>query len=274
MVMLHVRVIDPNGRAVSDVPQSSFQITEDGTPQQIEFFSAEKVPLSYGLVIDCSGSLHDDIQKVIDASIRIVNSNTDADEAFLIRFISSDKIELVQEPTSDKKVLIDGLNSLYIEGGQTAVIDAVFLAAQKLIAVKPDIAKPRRAVLVLVTDGDDRSSYYKDKQLLQLLHATNTQVYVIGVPVVLKPKQNEKATRLLNLIAGETGGRLFVPKSPADLTRIADEIINDIRTQYVIGYVPAKSTSDFHKVQVTIAGNPNQEKRIAVTRLGYSVKTK
>ena len=76
MVMLHVRVMDANGRAVADVPQSSFQVIEDGVPQQIDFFSSERVPLSYGLVIDCSGSIRQYIEKVVSASIRIVNSNT------------------------------------------------------------------------------------------------------------------------------------------------------------------------------------------------------
>ncbi len=274
MVMLHVRVTDAGGKAVADVPESSFQVTENGVPQQIDLFLNKEIPLSYGLVIDNSGSLHDDIEKVVNASIRIVNSNVGSDEAFLIRFISSDKIEIVQEPTSDKKLLTDGLNGLYVEGGQTAVIDAVYLSAQKLAAVKSDVTNPRRKVLILVTDGEERNSYYREKDLLKLLYANESQIYIVGLTQGLEPKKLEKALRLLRLLAGETGGRLFLPASPADLDRIADEIINDIRTQYVLGYVPAKSGQDFHKVQVSIADNPNQEKRIAVTRVGYSTKSK
>lgn len=274
MVMLHVRVTDASGKAVTDVPQSSFQVTENGVPQQIDLFMNKEIPLSYGLVIDNSGSLHDLIEKVVSASIRIVNSNLEADEAFLIRFISSDKIEIVQKPTSDKKLLVDGLNDLYIEGGATAVIDAVYLSAQMLAEVKSDVTKPRRKVLVLVTDGDERNSYYREKDLLKLLYANESQIYIVGLTQDLDSKKREKALRLLRLLAGETGGRLFLPASPAELDRIADEIINDIRTQYVLGYIPAKSAQDFHKVQVTIADNPNQEKRIAVTRVGYSTKSK
>ena len=274
MVLLHVRVTGPNGKAVADVPQSSFQVTEDGVPQRIEFFLNDRVPLSYGLVIDNSGSLHEHIQKVVNATIRIVNSNTDSDETFVIRFISSDKIEVVQEPTSNKNLLIEGLNGLYIEAGQTAVIDAVYLSAQKLAAVKSDITQPRRKVLVLVTDGEDRNSYYKEKELLKILNSVDSQVYIVGLTALVKPERREKAARLLNRIASETGGRLFVPASPRDLERISDEIINDIRTQYVIGYVPTSSSSDFHKVQVNIAESPNQEKRIAFTRVGYSNPTK
>ena len=274
MVMLHVRVMDVNGRAVADVPQSSFQVTEDGVPQQLDFFSSERVPLSYGLVIDCSGSIRQYIEKVVSASIRIVNSNTEADEAFIVRFISSDKIELVQEATSDKNLLIKGLHGLYVEGGQTAVIDAIYVAAQKLAEVKSDVTRPRRKVLVVVTDGEDRNSFYKEEQLLKLLNSSESQVYIVGLRPDAKPEKQVKAARLLNLMAGETGGRVFAPANPSDIDRIGDEIINDIRTQYVIGYVPTSSTKDFHKVQVSIAENPNQQKRIAVSRVGYRIPTK
>lgn len=274
MVLLHLRVMDVNGRAVADVPQSSFQITEDGVPQQIQLYLNKEIPLSYGLVIDNSGSLHEHIEKVLDASIRIVNSNTDADETFIVRFTNSDKIETVQEPTSNKDLLIEGLKSLYIEGGQTAFIDAVYLSAEKLAEMKSDVANPRRKVLVLVTDGEERNSYYRQKDLLKLLNANESQIYIIGLTELVKPDKRDKALRLLRLLANETGGRLFVPSSPRELLRIADDIINDIRTQYVVGYVPTSSNKDFHKVQVTIADNPNQEKRVAVTRVGYSTKSK
>lgn len=208
MVMLHVRVMDVNDRAVADVPQSSFQVTEDGVPQQIQLFLNKEIPLSYGLVIDNSGSLHEHIKKVVEASIRIVNSNKEADETFIIRFISSDKIETLQELTSNKQLLIDGLESLYIEAGQTAVIDAVYLSAQRLAQVKSDVANPRRKVLVLVTDGEERNSYYREKDLLKILNASESQIYIVGLTEVVKPDKREKALRLLRLLASETGGRL------------------------------------------------------------------
>ena len=77
---------------------------------------------------------------------------------------------------------------------------------------------------------------------------------------------------LLTRLATDTGGRVFFPNSSSELGHIADEIINDIRTQYLIGYVPSNqnAANAFHKVQVSIANDPNQEKRIAVSRLGYS----
>ncbi len=276
MVILNVRVTDAFSKAVVDVPQNSFQITEDGVAQNITFFSKEEIPLSYGLVIDTSGSLGSQLLKVMQVGGRIVNSNKGDDETFLIRFISSDKIETVQDTTSDRRLLITGLNSLYIAGGQTAVIDAVYLSAEKLAKERSAAGSLRRKALVLVTDGEDRASYYRVEQLFSLLGSTDIQIYAIGFTGELKGKAKERAANLLARIATETGGRVFFPTSTGELEHIADEIINDIRTQYVIGYVPSSgiASNTFHKIQVSIAENANQDKRIAVTRVGYSALSK
>lgn len=276
MVVLHVRVTDASSKAVVDVPQNSFRIAEDGIPQTIAMFSKEEVPLSYGMVIDNSGSLRTQISAVVTAAILIVSSNKPGDDAFLIRFISSDKIQTVQETTSQRQLLVNGLQSLYVEGGQTAVIDAVYLAADKLARQTPADNLIRRRALIVITDGEDRNSFYKLEQLLRLLASTDIQIYTIGFTGQLKTHSLDRARDLLNRLALDTGGRAFFPQSGAELDQITYAIINDIRTQYVIGYVPSRIQSEkpFHKVEVSIANDPKQEKRIAVTRLGYSPAVK
>ena len=271
MVVLNVRVADASGRAVSDVGQDSFRILEDAVPQKISFFSKEEIPITYGLVVDCSGSLRAQLESVLRAGIKIVQSNKAEDEGFLVRFISSDKIEMVQDITADKRRLVEGLENLYVEGGRTAVIDAVYLAAERLVKRRIEDKSLRRYALVLITDGEDRNSSYNKEQLFTLLGSADIQIYAIGFKGEMKENAKEPARELLTRLATSTGGRVFFPKSNDELTGISDEIVNDLRTQYVIGYVPSdqKAAESFHKVQVSIADDPKQEKRIAVTRLGY-----
>jgi len=275
LVILNVRVTDAQSHAVVDVPRSNFKIFEDGVEQKIETFSKEQIPVTYGLVVDNSGSMRSQLSAVVKAGIRIVKSNQPEDDAFLVRFISSDKIEVVQETISDPNLLIQGLESLYVEGGASAVIDAIYLASDKIAKQRANNTL-RRQALVLVTDGEDRSSFYTSDQLFRLLASTNIQIYSIGFIDYLKPKERERATNLLTRLATDTGGRVFFPSSSTDLQHIADEIINDIRTQYVIAYAPAGTdpTKTFHKVVVSLADDAQQQKRIAVTRLGYSTVKK
>lgn len=272
MVLLNVRVTDEAGRPVSDVRQEDVRVIEDNVPQTISFFSKEEVPLSYGLVIDNSGSLRSQIDKVIEAGKIVVNGNSPNDEAFLIRFISSDKIELVAAFTSNKALLFQYLDSLYVEQGQTAVIDAVYVAIEGLIKSKRSMQTNRRRALVLITDGEDRGSLYKRAELAELLHRQDIQIFVIGLTKQVEEKRaREKAIDLLSFLARETGGRAFFPKSTTELRGIAEEITRDLRTQYLIGYVPTggKPANTFHKVQVTVAESQGKGKLVAVTRVGY-----
>lgn len=273
LMLLHVRVTDASDKAVLDVPESSFQVTEDGIPQKISFFINSEVPLSYGLVIDASGSLHSQFKDVMRAAGKIVESNRPKDETFLIRFISSDKQEVVQDSTSDKAALHSALESYYIEAGSSAVIDAVYLSAQKAAQMKT-YGEVRRHVLILVTDGEDRASYYDQKALFQLLPAIDVQIFTIALTKALEPDARKKAVNFLTRLGAETGGRTYFPASPADMEHIANEIINDIRKQYVIGYESSGGDpkKNVHKVQVTIGDNASQEKRVAITRVGYRVR--
>ena len=279
LVQLHVRVIDRNNRPINNVPETDFRVFEDGVAQKIEAFTREEVPISYGLAVDTSGSLRSQLQSVIDAGKTIINANKPGDETFLVRFISSDKIETVQDFTASKELLLDGLDSFYVEGGQTAVIDAVYLASEHVSDYrKGDEGDRRRRALIVITDGEDRNSFYKQEQLFARLREEDVQIFVIGFvneldkeAGLIRKSPREKAVNLIKKLASETGGRAFFPDSIADLPQIANEIIRDLRTQYVIAYNPTNKTQDgtYRAIKVTVdQPSDSSEKRIALTRNG------
>ena len=278
LVQLHVRVIDRNNRPINNVPQGDFHIFEDGVPQKIESFTREEVPISYGLAMDTSGSLRSQLQSVVDAGKTIIDSNKPGDETFLVRFISSDKIETVQDFTANKELLMDGLDSFYVEGGQTAIIDAVYLSAEHVSEYrKGDEGDRRRRALIVITDGEDRNSFYKQEQLFAKLREEDVQIFVIGFvneldkeAALIRKSPREKAVNLINKLASETGGRAFFPESVAELPQIANEIIRDLRTQYVISYNPTNKAQDgtYRAIKVSVDQPSGADKRIALTRTG------
>ena len=95
-VTLDVRVVDRNGRPINGLKQSDFTILEDGAPQEITSFGQQEVPTSYALVVDNSGSLRQQLDKVIEAGKVFVNGNRPGDETEIIRFVSRDNIELLR----------------------------------------------------------------------------------------------------------------------------------------------------------------------------------
>lgn len=281
LVNLSVRVIDRNNRPINNLSQKDFTILEDNVPQPIEFFSRAEVPTNYSLVIDNSGSLRQQLEKVIEAGKIITNTNRPDDETSIIRFVSSDKIEIAQDFTENKADINDALDNLYIEGGQTAIIDAVYLAAEKVTEYeKQDGSDRKRRALILVSDGEDRDSYYKEQQLFELLRETDVQIYVIGFVGDLSKdggfiskSPQAKAKAFLERLATETGGKSYFPDSINQLTQIAQDISSELRTQYSIGYAPLNDRKDgrFRNIKVQVTDGPNKQKRIAVTRSGIKL---
>jgi Ca-activated chloride channel family protein len=235
------------------------------------------------LAVDTSGSLRSQLQSVIDAGKTIVNSNKKGDETFLIRFIGRDNTELVQEFTNRSDLLIDALDNLYVEGGQSAVVDAIYLAAEHASEYRKGTdSDRRRRALIVITDGEDRRSVYSQEQLFSRLREDDVQIFVIGFVNELDKDQGlirksprEKAVNLINRLATETGGRAFFPESIADLPQIANEIVRDLRTQYVISYSPTNNAQDgsYRAIKVTVDQPSSGDKRIALTRTGRMAKT-
>lgn len=278
LVNIDVRVVDRNGRPVGNLSQADFKILENNEPQQIEFFSKSEIPTNYSLVVDNSGSLRQQLDKVIEASKIIVNTNKPDDETSVIRFVSRDKITIDQDFTANKNDLFDALDNLYIEGGQTAIRDAVYLATQRLTDYEKSNSfdDRKRRALILVSDGEDRDSYYSEAQLYELLREANIQIYVIGFvgdldkdTGFIKKSPQAKAKSFLERLASETGGKSYFPDTLTELPNIAKDISNELRSQYSIGYLPSKKEDGtYRNIKVVISDGPSKEKRIAITRSG------
>jgi Ca-activated chloride channel family protein len=238
-----------------------------------------EVPVINALVIDNSRSLRTQLEKIIEAGKIIVGTNHPKDESAVVRFVSRDKIEVVQDFTANKNSLNNALDNLFVEGGQTAIIDAVYRTAKKVDEYQKSQKREdvRLRALILVSDGDDRSSSYTEQQLFDLLRASQVQIYAVGFINNLRTEpdasginRQEKAKSFLTRLAQETGGKVYFPNAIEELPRIASDISAELRTQYLISYTPTDENrnGNFRKIKVEIADGANKEKRIAITRTG------
>jgi Ca-activated chloride channel family protein len=274
-----VRVVNSSNRPVSNLNQAHFEVYEDNVLQPITSFTTAEVPIINALIIDNSRSLRSQLGKIIEAGKIIVSANRPNDESTIVRFVSKDKIEVVQDFTSNKSSLNDALDNLFVEGGQTAIIDAVYQTAKKVEQYQNSRKKEdvKLRALILVSDGDDRGSSYKEQQLFELLRELDVQIYAVGFVNDLSKEpdpsgmsRQEKAKTFLTRLAQETGGKVYFPNSMDELPKIAFDISGELRTQYLISYTPTNPNRDgtFRKIKVMIGEGPNKEKRIAITRTG------
>jgi Ca-activated chloride channel family protein len=264
LVVLHLTVVDKSGRLITSLPQSAFQVYENGTPQQVKLFKREDVPVSMGLVIDNSGSMRDKRQKVAAAAVALVKDSNKEDEAFVVNF--NDDAYLDCPFTSDVEKMDQALSKIDSRGG-TAMRDAIRMSIDHM----KEKAKRDKKVILVVTDGNDNASSYSLENLVKAAQQSEIIIYSIGLLNEEERREAKQAKRALDLLTEATGGKAYFPKELADVERIAHQVAHDIRNQYTITYTPANQAWDgsFRQIKVTATG-PGRP--VVRTRTGYYAK--
>lgn len=190
------------------------------------------LPLRYGLLIDNSGSMRAELNNVLRVGRAVVANSKQADEGFFISFTSSDNINLHQDMTAAKRLLSDAIDNLFIDKGQTALYDALYVAAGHLIEKTPSNADGVQRVLILITDGENRSSKTKDKELRVYLTENKIKVFALGLIYNVDGKHGTNRKQVahnLTTLATETGGGAFIIEKPDEFQIRAAALIVALR---------------------------------------------
>src|SRR5277367_392935 len=261
LVVLPVSVSDKSGKLVTDLSQESFKVFENGVEQPIKLFRREDVPISLGIIVDNSGSMHDKRSKVETASLDLVKASNPHDEVFIVNF--NDEAYLDVEFTSDTKKLEEGLARIDSRGG-TALRDSIGMSIDYLKAK----GKKDKKVLLIVTDGADTASTGTLEKLVDKARQAEVLIYSIGLLSEEEKHEAKKAKRELDAVARESGGLSFYPRDLTEVDQITQQVAHEIRNQYTIAYAPTIQALDgsFRQIRVTVnaAGHPSGR-----TRTGY-----
>lgn len=260
-------VKDKKGRLIPSLNQDDFSLTEEGSPQQIRYFSRETdTPLTLGILVDTSGSEQRMLgveRQEAKAFVRQVIRPKDL--AFVLHFDLD--VELLQDLTSDAERLERAIDETQINAGGGGVLpgtfpgvsvggthlyDAVYLAAHDML--RNEIG---RKVIIVVTDGVDQGS--KESLDAALESAQKSDVIIYSVEVVDRGfnyggMRGPDGDSVLNKLSKETGGNVVRANRQKDLAEAFQEIADELRTQYLLGYTPnnAKRDGAFRKIQVKL----------------------
>lgn len=263
LVNVFVNVTDANGAFVGGLTKDEFLLTEDGHPQRIAAFERQsEMPLSIVLAIDTSGSVHKDLPIEQKAAHKFVHSLLrPVDKLSLIEF-SSDVREVV--PFTNKLHRIDaGLETLRA-GSATALYDAVYLSAQNLGN------QSGRKVLVLISDGGNTVQGVDYARALEQAVRSEVMVYsIIDVPIAASAGRDIGGEHAMITLSEETGGKYYYAES-GDLEKTFEQLSDDLRTQYLLGYYPAHrvASSSFRRIAVKLT-KPGTEADQVRSRTGY-----
>jgi uncharacterized protein with von Willebrand factor type A (vWA) domain len=175
----------------------------------------ENKKLEYAILIDSTGSMRSQFADALRLGKAVVHQVHDRGPVSIFNFRSefgksSRAIPTLRiERSLDENALDRTIDGLYVEGGQTTLLDAVDAMAESLNQPPAATAK----VIIMITDGEDRVSEKTRKEVVNKLKENKTSVYAIGLVEQLESNKRSKAADLLKLLTKETGGRVIFPKS-------------------------------------------------------------
>jgi VWFA-related protein len=274
LVNLFVTVRDKNKRIATDLKKEDFKIQEDGQDQQIAFFSKEvTMPITLALLLDTSGSEQFMLGAIQDMGGQFMNRVLrKGDEALVMSFDTD--VDLLSDFTDDRGQLDRAIRKTRINapmsGGLnpgpvptshvtgTAFYDAVYLACNEKLNTEAG-----RKAIVVVTDAQDEGSKVRIEEAIEAAQRTDTVIHIL---LVADPHYggNQGAARKMT---DETGGRMIVANSEKHLAEAFDQISEELRSQYTLGYYPTNATHDgrFRKIKVEMG---NHDLKV-LARKGY-----
>jgi VWFA-related protein len=264
LVNLFFNVKDKHGALIPGLSQTDFEVLEDGKTQIIKYFSAEtNQPLTLGILIDSSLSMKKMLpEEQVIAGDFLRQVLTDKDLAFVISFDIS--VDLLQDLTSNVRLLRAGLDraKVNIGGGGgggipglgqgpfpvstpkgTLLYDAIYLGSSDILSKQVG-----RKAMVILTDGVDQGSRTRLREAIESAQKADVICYVL---LLFDPAYGSDMHDM-SQVAEQTGGRAISVGKTEKLGKAFEEISNELRSQYSIGYTPVNPKHDgtFRHIEV------------------------
>lgn len=191
-------------------------------------FAQTEKKVAVGVLIDNTGSLRGQFDKVVELSKGVVERLVQRGTISLFHFTTQSgtpegtaAITSGTEWSQNKSALDNYIDNLMVVPGRTALFDSI-VSVVGTVSTKVNLEKDAYAdkIIILITDGEDRVSKIKEKELIEKLKESGIKIYAIGLVQelesgggLIKKSPRETAVNFLEKAAKETGGRAFFLKS-------------------------------------------------------------
>ena len=241
-----------DGRLVGSLTKEDFTVFDKNVQQQIAAFErGTNEPLSVSLLIDISGSTAKDLKYEVESVSKFLHAlfseGNPTDAASLYSF----NYQVVKNNhfTRNTQSLERSLKSLKGEAG-TSLYDAIYLASQEMEQ------RDGRHVMIVVTDGGDTTSTVDFHAALEAAQLADAVIYpILVVPIANEAGRNVGGENALTTLAAGTGGRVFVPTVGSEMDKAFADLIQDLRTQYLLAFYPKNiplTKEHFHRLEVRV----------------------
>jgi VWFA-related protein len=263
MVPVFVTVTDKDSRLVKDLTRDGFEVLDNGKPQPITVFDNTPQPIRLIALVDISGSVVDYLPILRRAVAQLVSHLGPDDMARLGTFGN----DVVIAPTFSRNV-----NELMTQLPESAPPNSrtpLWRAVDEAMGLFDAAATERRVVLVL-SDGKDSGPEWKKRfftpmDVSKRAQEENVMVYGVGLRSSLKGApigggaQNMGAMMSASLpdpnlgsVALDSGGGYFELRPRDDMAQTFARVVDELHSQYLIGYAPPANDGKSHKIEVRL----------------------
>ncbi len=257
VISVPVSVLDRRGRFVAGLKKEDFELLDEGQKQELTSFSVEQTGFAAVLLIDVSASMRLRLPEAQRAALEFVRHVGPDDLAMVMKFDAT--VAPIGEFTSQRTALEQAVSKVSL-GDTTALYDAVWTALAALQARDrlDETARRRRAIIVL-SDGDDTASALTSEEVLAKARRVDATVSALSLDSTANGRRtaDAPATLFLGALADLTGGQLLFP-GLGDLEDSYRNLAEELRRQYVLGYVPADSAGGrYRSITVRVKNRKN-----------------
>ena len=233
-------LVTRGGSPVRGLAAADFELRDGGVVQDLEPILEEQAPVDAVLVLDASGSVGGPKLSLLQAAATaFLDGLRSGEHGAVLAF--NQRVQLLQPLTTDLALVREALERVS-PGGNTALIDAVY-AALRLRELGD-----RRTAVVVFSDGIDNLSFLAASDVAGAARRSNATVYAVTVRAKGDPKE-----AFLGDVARATGGRVFAAPSERDLRARFLDVLADIRSRYVLRYVPrGPGPAGWHALDVRV----------------------
>ncbi len=241
-----------NGKPVAGLTAGDFELLDNDVPQAIQSVNLGDLPVNAVEALDVSSSTQGQaLNDLVRAGGAFIDGLKPTERASLTTF--SETVSPMIQLTTDHAAVHRALAQA-VAGGQTAVIDGVYVAMMTAQSVDG------RPLVVVFTDGLDTVSWMRDTDLISATKRASAVVYTVATGPA-------RQWQFLKDLANATGGRAIALDSAKNLEAEFVKILTEFRSRYLLSFSPeGVADTGYHRLTVR-----STKRGISVTaRPGYT----
>lgn len=264
-VPVYVTVTGRDDRIVTSLDRERFEVRDNGRPQPLTLFDNTPQPVRLIVMLDVSGSMAGNLNLLRAASAQLFARLGPGDRARVGTF--GRDIEISPNFTANPSELMAALPRYIEPDAPTPLWRAVNDALSAL-----EGAEARPVVLVLSDGKDGGPRRFNERYIGQtdvVDRAVREDVMIYGVGLRSRgvqramPQAGADLRALLtedwpdpglSLTARDTGGGYFEIRPRDDLGAAFARVLDELHTQYLLGFTPPARDGKEHKIEVRVSG--------------------